>query len=638
MRQFAKEEGPIEAALFAPDGKHLVTAARRIRLWKIGGEELRSFAGREVAPCFAFAPDGKTLAAADGSDIQLWNPVTGRTRFLLKGAARPVVALAFVPGGETLVSAEADGTLRLWGTATGKEVRVIRHSGNGQGAGVMALSPDGKTIACAGSVNDLELRETATGKLLAPEARLRRIGAVACSADGKRIVTGSRDGPLSLWDAATGRGGGRLGKDGMGRHAVALSADGQYLAACGKDGTIRVWDVAARKELRTLPKRSKGEPRHLRFSPDGKILAVGFTGREGGVVQFFDSTGKLLRTLPELPDLAGLAFAPDGKLLATASEGKGVSTWNVAEGSRVREYWNQRGRRRGPGVLPDGRLLAAAGPDGVIALFDVATGEALRYLAGHEGDVHALAFAPDGRLLASAGNDPLVGLWEVASGRAVRRFAGHAGPVRFVAFLSDGRKYLSAGDDATALLWDVTGRVPGGPRPLAPTASELRRLWEDLAGFEAPRTYQAVWRLGDNPEQSVGLVHEGLKPLLGISAERIGQLIAQLDHNRFTLREKASASLRSLGDLAEPALRRALAKKGSPEAARRMKDLLDRLKTNPLSAEQERLRRLRALSVLEQAGTAPARKVLGEVAQGAADEELRQAAREALRRLAGRNP
>ena len=638
LLQFAKEDGPIKAALFAPGGKHLVTAARRIRLWKIGGEELRSFAGSEAASCLALAPDGKSLAAVDGSDIQRWDPTTGRALSILKGAGTSVVALAFTPGGKTLVSSEAGGTLRLWGTATGKEIRVLRCPGSGVSAGVMALSPDGNTIACAGTGNDIELRETATGKLLPLDgAGPQRIVTVACSADGKRIVTGSRDGPVCLRDAVTGRNCGRLGKRGAGGSAVALSADGKVLAACGEDGVIRIWDVAARKEIRTLPARPKGKPSHLLFSPDSRMLAVGFAGRDDAV-QLFDSLGKLLRTLPVLPNLTGLAYAPDGKLLATASEGHGVSTWNVTEGRRVRGYGTSEGAGGGLAFSPDGRLLAAAGPDGVISLFDVATAEALRHLAGHEGAVHALAFAPDGRLLASGGNDPLVGLWEVASGQAVRRFAGHAGAVRFVAFLPDGRGLLSASDDATALLWDVTGRLANDPRPPASASAELRRLWEDLAGFEAARAYRAVWTLGDNPEQSVGLVLEGLIPVLGVSAERIGQLIAQLDHNRFSLREKASDALRSLGNLAEPALRRAQAKKGSPEAARRIKELLDRLKTNPLFAEQERLRRLRSLSVLEQAGTAPARKVLGEVAQGAADEELRQAAREALRRLGGRGP
>ncbi|HKB42608.1 MAG TPA: hypothetical protein VKD72_39635, partial [Gemmataceae bacterium] len=322
-----------------------------------------------------------------------------------------------------------------------------------------------------------------------------------------------------------------------------------------------------------------------------------------------------------------------------------VQLWNVGKGNRV---WEHRtgtssepfpatgGGLGGGGVAfsPDGRLLAAAGSDGVISLFD-AEGEPLRHLVGHEGSVHTLAFSPDGRLLASGGNDPLVGLWEVATGRAVHRLAGHAGPVRFVAFLPDGRRILSTGDDATALLWDATGRPANAPRAAAPDEEELRRLWDALAGADTPRAYQAVWRLGDNPERSVAFLYEGLKPVLGVDADQIEKLIKDLDHNRFAIREKASAALRSLGNLAEPALRKAQARKNSPEVIRRIDDLLGRLKTNPLSSEQERLRRLRVVAALELSGTAEARKVLREVARGAADEEMRQGAREALRRLGG---
>jgi WD40 repeat protein len=646
-RRFWMKEGPVNAVAFVPGGDLLVTAGIGIRLWKPGGETVRVFAENEAVRCLAFSSDGKSLAASDGSAIRLWDPTTGKARNIRKDGGKTVVGLAFAPDGDTLVSSEADGTLRVWRASTGKELRSISRPGTSVVArsetvpqgGAMALSPDGKTIAAAGRANDIELWETATGKAVAPGGEEpQRIVAIACSADGKRIAAVSREGVVRLLDG-TGREQGRVGKPGMAGIAVALSDDGKVLAACGEDGTVRIWDAQTRKEIHTLPAPSKGKPRHLRFSPDGKVLAVGITvSGDGDTVQLFDVTsGKAGQALAVAPDLAGLAFAPDGKRLATAASGI-VQLWDVGKGNRVWEHRTATpatgGGLGGGGVAfsPDGRLLAAAGSDGVISLFD-AEGEPLRHLVGHEGAVHALAFSPDGRLLASGGNDPLVGLWEVATGRAVHRLAGHAGPVRFVAFLPDGRRILSTGDDATALLWDVTGRPANAPRVAAPDEAELKRLWDALAGSDTPRAYQAVWRLGDNPEQSVGFLHEGLKPVLGVDADHIEKLIKDLDHNRFAIREKASAALRSLGNLAEPALRKAQARKNSREVARRIDDLLGQLKTNPLSAEQERVRRLRVVAALELGGTAEARKVLREVARGAADEEMRQGAREALRRL-----
>lgn len=635
LLRFAKNEGPIKGVGFVQGRGVLVTAGKGIRLWEITGEAVRSFADGEAVSCLALAPDGKSLATADGNALRLWDATTGRPQSLRKRGGTPVTALAFTADGGTLVSSESDGTLRLWRVATGEELHAIKRPGNSSSAAALALSPDGKTLAAAGGSNDIELRETATGKLLPPGAEEpERVATVACSANGKWIATGSRAGSVCLWEAATGREQGRLGKSGMGDVAVALSADGKVLAACGADGAVRLWDVVTRKELHTLPAPAKGKPRLLRFSPDGKFLAVSFSGRDDGdVVQMFDvSSGKAGQEIAVPAYVARFAFSVDGKLLATTLEGK-VRTWD-AGGKLVREYATGAGTGGGVAFSPDGRLLAAAGPDGVISLFDVATGQALRHLAGHDSATHALAFSPDGRLLASGGHDAQLAVWEVASGQAVCRFSGHAGPVRFVAFLPDGRRFLSAGDDSTALLWDVTGRSPGGARPAPPGAAERLRLWDDLGSFEAARAYSALWRLADNPEQSVGLLYEGLKPVLGTDAARIQRLIAQLDHNRFALREKASAALRSLGDLAAPALRRALANKPTLEAERRIEELLSRLKTDPQAAERERLRRLRSLSALEQGGTAAARKVLREVAERAADEELRQVARAALHRLA----
>ncbi len=83
-------------------------------------------------------------------------------------------------------------------------------------------------------------------------------------------------------------------------------------------------------------------------------------------------------------------------------------------------------------------------------------------------------------------------------------------------------------------------------------------------------------------------------------------------------------------DLVEPALRAELAKSDSPEQKKRIKQLLE---LPPLLRDPERIRRWRAVAVLEQIGTPEARKLLELVAQSPAGSTEEQAARAALRRL-----
>jgi hypothetical protein len=82
-------------------------------------------------------------------------------------------------------------------------------------------------------------------------------------------------------------------------------------------------------------------------------------------------------------------------------------------------------------------------------------------------------------------------------------------------------------------------------------------------------------------------------------------------------------------DVAEPALRRALAGRPSLEVRQRLEKLLDQL-AHP---SPDVLRALRAIEVLESVGTAEAKAVLGKLAAGQPGAGLTREAKAALRRL-----
>ena len=63
----------------------------------------------------AFAPDGKTVAAA-GASIRLYDTTTGEERLRIDRRASD---LQFTDGGKTLTGA-VDGAIYRWDTATGK--------------------------------------------------------------------------------------------------------------------------------------------------------------------------------------------------------------------------------------------------------------------------------------------------------------------------------------------------------------------------------------------------------------------------------------------------------------------------------------------------------------------------------------
>jgi hypothetical protein len=297
---------------------------------------------------------------------------------------------------------------------------------------------------------------------------------------------------------------------------------------------------------------------------------------------------------PDGSSASVLSFSPDGKLLAVGDRSLAVRVWDVV--NEKQRLSLQAPRQSGQGVR-----------------------------------LNAPAFSPDGTLVAAAGEDYTVRLWDAGTGEQVHVFRGHRGWIWHLAFSPDGAALLSGSDDGTALLWDVAGR---GLRLAAdPSPQQLERLWADLADKDGAAAFRARRTLTVAAPLSVPFLRKELvKAVRSEEAERLTKLIADLDSDRFGVRQKALSELEKLGHAAEPALRSVLrGGKVSLEVSRRIEKLLARLPETPLTAEN--LRQARALGVLEHAGTAEARAALESLAKGPPVLHLTLQAQEALRRL-----
>jgi hypothetical protein len=122
-----------------------------------------------------------------------------------------------------------------------------------------------------------------------------------------------------------------------------------------------------------------------------------------------------------------------------------------------------------------------------------------------------------------------------------------------------------------------------------------------------------------------------LRPVPRPDERRLVELIDELGSGKFAVREKAARELEGLQEVAGPALRKALEGKPSLESRRRVEQLLAYLDGRTISPED--LRTLRALTALEHARTAAARRLLEALAEGAPGARLTREARQALDRV-----
>lgn len=550
--------------------------------------------------------------------------------------------------------------------ATGRKLRHWKGDIWGQR---IAFSPDGKVLAQS-TFDFIHLRDSVTGKPAVRPPRLPDyVMALAFSPGGKTLITGLRDGHTGRWDPLTGKERSPLRPPPEGfkpwgsvMTRPSLAPGGGRVALGDARYVMHVWETTSGKALCRIDNPPLAGPGPV-FSPDGKLLAA--RHKHAAVVGLWEpSSGKLLRSVPMPNEYAyPLAVSPDSRLLATRhnqrGDGKSLGLWDTHIGKEWRSLsWEDDTRVTHAAFTPDGRLLVSGHMPlpppahrkraySFLRLWDVASGRVIQhfqglptYPANWPSFPSSIVISPDGKTLAAGANGPnwqrgetgYVQLWELASGKDRGRLACHESPVEALAFSPDGRLLASGSRDHTALVWDLTGLCPDGRwsgRELP--AKDVERLWAELGGSDSEQAYRAMWTLAAAPQQSVPFLAQHLRPAAAPNKQHLTRLVADLDSAKFEVRQRAVRELATLGELAERALREVLAGTPSAEVRRQVEALLEQIDRCVIPAEQ--LHALRALEVLEHAGTPEARRVLEAVAGGAPEDRLTRAAKECLRRL-----
>jgi WD40 repeat protein len=600
----------------------------------------------------AFSPDGRFLASVPQQDdsnkegeVSIWDLNTGKERYRLKTGPGYARCATFSPDGRLVAIADWDRHVILWDLATGKEVRRLAMRYDLQSLAFpvqnLAFSPDGKVLATT-LEGAISLWEVATGQRLPASAEPDTlVHDLYFSGDGQRLISVIGGLPIT-WDCATGREVRRFPdvRDFgiLPAGPPVISPDESLIATQGEGGTIRLHDAATGKEVRVLRGHEKYVGTML-FLADGRRLFS--SGRDKTIRVWEVTTGReLLKLITNDGRLIyGLATSLDGRWLAALTDsdrnlGESIVVWDLTTGREAQRFKMRCGRPTQLTFSPDGRLLAAAcgislpGEPGRVQVWDVTIGKEYAEFVGHKEHVLCLAFSADGRMLATGGFDHTVRLWELASGRQRAQFNGHEGSIYAVAFSPDGRVLAVASPDAPIYLWDVAGRLA---QPQRLTPAELEKVWMDLGSEDAAAAFRAVRRLAAAPEPAVPFLQQQMRPVAFTDAKRLTQLIADLDNERFEVRQQATEELEKLGELAEPALRKALAGQPTLEARRRLEQLVEKFGGPIVSPAQ--LQALRAVEVLEHICTSEARQVLESLAKGAPEARLTREARAALQRL-----
>jgi WD40 repeat protein len=266
---------------FSPDGRLLAISDgdETVQIWDVASRrQVGSSHPAEVGTirAVAFAGNGRLATAGGNGQVRIWN-VADRTEF-----GRPLVidpTVRSVASNGRLVAAAAGDAVVMWDLTTGRTTGRLTAAG-GDSVLSVELNADGTAVAAAGFDGFWLWDLAAQGRQVIAEHGGSGYS-VAFGRDGRVLITGRHGGgSATVWDTRTGRSTATLDDaEATDVPVVAISPNGRHVVTAGFGPVsarfpVRIWDLRA-PEAAVSTFRVSFEPNAVRFSPDGRYLAVG---------------------------------------------------------------------------------------------------------------------------------------------------------------------------------------------------------------------------------------------------------------------------------------------------------------------------------------------------------------------------
>ncbi len=358
----------VEALAYARDGRTIVTggADGRARLWGddgvADGSPLAGHRGVVTAVCVTGGGDLVLTGGSDGT-VRVWDRRAVGDSIVLPGHDADVNRIVVPSARRSLVSGGADQKLRAWNWE-GRALGVWE--GHTSFVYDVAIAPDDAVVS-ASADGTVRLWDPQGKPIGGPFAGHRgNVEAVAFSPDGSTIASGGADRTIRLWD--------RLGQplaDPFAGHeegvlSLAFSPDGGKLVSGGADRTVRLWDPAG-TALCDPMRLHRDDVRVVAVSRDGLVAS----GSQDGTVRLWNLRGEPVGA-PFVGHTAGvfdLAFSPDGRMVLTGSGDRTLRLWDLAGNQVGDPLEGHTGAVWCVAMSRDGRSFASGGADGTVRVW-----------------------------------------------------------------------------------------------------------------------------------------------------------------------------------------------------------------------------------------------------------------------------
>ncbi|MCR9243537.1 MAG: serine/threonine protein kinase [bacterium] len=486
----ARKIGPGLPELLADDGRHVVMRVNDLGgtlIWSAAGGTVELNGHTDLVRAFASSADWSVLATTsyDGT-VRLWDVATGQLVASTESRGSRVSSCVITADGQTVVSADKSGLLRIW---NGRELDPgpVLHGHRDKETSLLAWSEDESMLASAMYLSNRVVRVWDANTRADPwqlTGHDSYVYALAVSPDGGLVASGSWDNMVRLWNTRTLEEVRTLAEHDDHLVDVAFSPDGRTLASVDRRQHMVLWDVASGAREAVVPGYELDARTPITWHPDGARLLVAMSDDE---VRLFDRRDGRTVTAPItlLQEFRSGIVSGDGTRFVRAEH---VSLWPVQK-----DYcWlalcaTDTGRelarvRAGNNYLKIAFSPVGAGPLRLLTplehrqgaevefgwcLLDATTGARLAEHAAGLSLTMAVAFSPDGTRFMTAGYENSISVWDAETFDELVRLNGHTDYVYRLAFGPDGKRLYSASGDHSVRVW--------GTKPLSEVLMARRR-------------------------------------------------------------------------------------------------------------------------------------------------------------------
>ena len=376
-------------------------------------------------------------------------PPTSSLVRTLEGHADRVMSAKLLPGKYQVVSASADGMIKVWDLATGQVVQSIETGHTGE-IFDLAVTPDGSLAITASDDRSLKIWSLADGvlirTLIGHKDGVRRLEILPSQ---HQVVSASFDGSLILWDYLEGNVIWEVQGHNMPILDIAAYPKENRFVTASADCLLSIWDIKNKDKVKDLVGHTQAVTA-VCVSRDGTQI---ISGSDDGRMLVWDTTsGQFLYTLDDATlEVNDIQITDDNKIIYCTAEDYFIKSWDFFNGKALFPLWGHSDIVTSICLSND--LLISASNDRTIKVWDLHIQTLEEGLLDAANAVTALACTSNGEFAASGSTSGDISLWNIQSHKMFTTFHGHQDEISSIIALGD-QQFVSASFDKTIRIWN----------------------------------------------------------------------------------------------------------------------------------------------------------------------------------------